>query len=84
VTIDLDTGVSVNNRTFTLPAIVNLDQIYIEDCSNAASTQAFPGTVVLGGPDVDITTDEISAAIGDCAPSEDGFIVYFVTVSATN
>lgn len=84
VTFDLDTGPGVVNRTFTLPAITDLDDIYVENCAGTASTQGYEAQVVLGGPDANVTADEIAVAAGDCGPGEDGFFVYFTTVNTAN
>lgn len=84
VVVDLDTGPGVLNRTFTLPVITDLDDVYVENCAGTASVQGYEAQVVLGGPDGNVTADEISVLAGDCAPSEDGFFVYFTTVNTAS
>ena len=82
VTIDVDAGTGTNNRTFTFLVPLNLNQVNTESCDGTQGAQGYSAGTVLGGIDTDQVTPEISFAMGDCAPQEDGYVIYFTTVNA--
>ncbi len=83
VTIDVDATLpGVNNRTFSFLAPLNLDLVNTQVCAGTQSTQAYEAGTVLGGTDQ--ANPEISFGLGNCAPTEDGYVIYFVTVNVAN
>ena len=79
VVIDVDPGPGVINVTVDPSAIVtDTDTVTAGRCDATNFEPGYTaGTVVQG---VDAQADEIDANIGTCAPTEEGFVVYFVTV----
>lgn len=81
VVVDVDVDpVAVNNRTFTVPAAIDLNEVQTQLCDGTQASQAYAtGTVVQGN---DQANPEVSVTIGDCAPAQDAYVIYFVTVTA--
>jgi hypothetical protein len=72
VTVDLNpASPGTNTQLYTLPAALDIDQVYTEDCGGLGVNSAF-------GAD----PAEVAPAAFQCGPSSTGFVVYFVTVEA--
>ena len=73
VTVDVDPSAATNDRTLTLPGSMDLDQITVVDCKGTVTSQAF------GADPAEV--DVAAATLGTCAPQEEAFVIYFVTVN---
>ncbi len=83
VTVDVDPTAAVNNKIFTLPAVLDLDQIYAEDCDGTGAVTSFSGDTEVG-PDTDTALPEVDITMtAACDPSDTAFVVYFVTVETS-
>ncbi|MEM7217255.1 MAG: hypothetical protein AAF515_02750 [Pseudomonadota bacterium] len=84
VTVDVDSGAGVNNVTFALPlggaGAIDMAQVNTQDCVGTQGPTAYSGDTVVDGIDTAQVNPEIDVTIGDCAPQEDGYVIYFVTV----
>ena len=81
VVVDVDqTPAGVNNRTFTLPAGISLDDVQLGMCTGTQSAAPYTPATVVGGNDA--ANPEVTVTIGDCQPTQDAYVIYFVTVGA--
>ena len=81
VVVDVDvTPAGVNNRTFTIPAAVDLDEVQTQLCDGTQNSQGYAAGTVVGGTDQ--ANPEVNVTIGNCQPAQDAYVIYFVTVTS--